>query len=124
MNRNRTSPTPDDTSYCSCFEGSRGSAPEEDVGKRGSVKNKAGKSVKFLNPDSDVTGKSNSNVILISKRFDGTGHWQSYKCHFLNFKEGNDWSGSETCRYLKVRLDGNATMVLVQTGKNKRLVNY
>ena len=109
----------DDASYYSCLEGSGGSAPEEDVGKRGSVRSEAGKSVKFLNPDSDVTGKSGSNVILIPKRFDGTGHWQSYKCHFLNCKEGNDWSDSEACRYLKARLDGDATMVLVQAGKNK-----
>ena len=67
----------DDASYYSCQEGSGGSAPEEDVGKRGSVRNERGKLAKFLKPDSEVMGKSDSNVILFPKRFDGTGHWQS-----------------------------------------------
>ena len=110
----------DTSSYYSCWDGSGGSAPEEETGKMGCDTRPTGKSTNFISITDEVANQCESSVIFIPKRFDGTDSWQAYKCHFLNCKEGNGWSDSEACRYLKARLEGDATLVLTHT-KNKTL---
>ena len=69
-------------------------------------------------PDSGHSSQA-SAVVVLPKKYDGKTCWSSYKLHYLNCAESNEWSDKESCRYLKTRLTGDAALVLAQAARGK-----